>query len=866
MNQRGFPISTAYSSGSYITPNPKISRIFGFLVRIFCGIGGLLVSLWSSHAAGETVVLDPSRDNTIYEESGSDSSGNGAFFFSGKLGPHRSEALRRALLFFDIVNGDGQNAGIPAGSTINDVTLTLHISRSRPGNQSMAVHKLTQDWGEEGSFNAGFGGTGGKGGNAQTNDATWTHRFFDTPMTWMNLGGDFESSASDTASVGESGDATWSSAQMIADVQDWLDNPISNSGWILIGNESTQKSAKRFNSRQNGNNRPTLTIDFTPAGVPTTFTVNSNDDVDDGLCDTTHCSLREGIHAANSTTAADTIAFNIPGSGPHTIQTDSDFPIITEPVIIDGYTQSGASRNTNPPEFPINAVLKIELDGSNAGGSYGLFISAADCTVLGLVINRFGSGGIRIEGPGIRIIQGNFIGTDVTGSAALGNGLGVEILSAADNLIGGLQAAARNLISGNNGYGIYIDGIGATGNVVQGNFIGTDVTGTVDLGNGGAGVEIRNAPNNSLGGSQPGARNLISGNDFHGIRIWLPDAIGNLVQGNFIGTDLNGTGDIGNVSAGVAVSICTSMTRIGGIGPGESNVIAFNDNGVLVIECVPEAPTTSNSIRGNSIFRNGSLGIDLGADGVSPNDDLDGDTGPNNLQNFPVLSYSTLGLTRIVGALNSAPIEEFDLDFYASSSVDASNSDEGERYLGSAIVMTDGSGEASFDITFSEFTIHGEYITATATDSSGNTSEFSPAVMFNDGTLDSWRSDRFDQVDLMDPAKEASVWGDSANPDGDTLTNLIEYFMGFDPLVNDGDDAIEASVDENGLSLSYRKSKVTPEAVGQVEWSTNLLDWFSSDITEVVVEDLGEVEVIEATVPINAGESEKFMRLRVDSQ
>ena len=827
----------------------------------------ILVSFWSHHAAGDIVTLEPSRDNTIYEESGSDSSGNGAFMFSGKTSPNRNEALRRALLFFDPVNGDGQNAGIPAGSRIDDVTLTLRVSRSRPGNQSMAVHKLTQDWGEEGSTNVGFGGTGGKGGNAHTNDATWTHRFFDTPMTWTNPGGDFVSSASDTASVGTSGDAAWSSAQMIADVQDWLDNPSSNFGWILIGNESTKETSKRFNSRQNGSNRPTLTIDFTPAGVPTTFTLNSNADVDDGLCDTTHCNLREAIDAANANFADDTIIFNIPGSGPHTIQPNSALPTISNPVIIDGYTQPGASPNTNPPGLGSNAVLMIELDGTNAGGASGLLLVGADCTVQGLVINRFEFAGIFIFGAGAsgNFVQGNFIGTDVNGSADLGNALsGVVIQDAANNKVGGSQAGARNIISGSDQAGVFILGLGASGNTLHGNFIGTDVTGTADPGNAFQGVTIQDAPGTIIGGSQAGEGNLISGNDSLGIWIMGTSSGTNILKGNLIGTDVTGTAELGNASEGVTIQDSPNNT-VGGSLSGEGNVIAFNNLSGVVVGSSSADTTTSNSIRGNSIFRNGSLGIDLGDDGVvSPNDDLDDDTGPNNLQNFPVLSYSTLGSTRIVGALNSAPIEEFDLDFYASSSVDASNSDEGERYLGSSIVMTDGSGEASFDITFSEFTIHGEYITATATDSLGNTSEFSPSVVFNDGTLESWRSDRFDQADLMDPAKEASVWGDSANPDGDRFTNLIEYFMGFDPLVNDGEDAIDFLVDENGLSLSYRKSKLAPDAVGEVEWSINLLNWFSTDITEVVVEDLGASEVIEATVPINSGENEKFMRLKVE--
>ena len=639
----------------------KMSPTVSFAYRTARILPLILASLWSPHAAGDIVTLEPSRDNTIYEESGSESSGVGAFLFSGKTGPNNSGALRRTLLFFDIVNGDGQNAGIPPGSTIDNVTLTLRVSRSRSGNESMAVHKLTQDWGEEGSTNVGFGGTGGKGGSAQTNDATWTHGFFNISMSWTNPGGgDFELSASDTASVGESGDGTWSSAQMIADVQDWLDNPSSNFGWIIKGNESTQRTAKRFNSRENGSNPPTLTIDFTPGSAGTTFTVNSNDDVDDGLCNTTHCSLREAIDAANSTTGTDTITFNIPGSGPHSIQPSSALPTITDPVIIDGYTQPGASPNSNPLGLGSNAVLVIELDGSNAGSADGIFITAADCTVQGLVINRFGFAGIYILGAGAsgNVVQGNFIGTDVTGSVDLGNAFpGVEIQDAPNNTVGGSQAGQGNVISGNDENGIYIVDAGASGNLVQGNYIGTDltgtaklgnafpgveiqdapnntvggsqvgegnvisgndasgifiigtdVTGTADLGNSLVGVQIQNAPNNTVGGLEAGARNVISGNDQSGIFIVLGEASGNTVQGNYIGTDASGSADLGNTFSGVAIQDAPGNT-VGGSQAGEGNLISGNDNrGVFILG----NDASGNVVQGNFIGTDLTGTADLG--------------------------------------------------------------------------------------------------------------------------------------------------------------------------------------------------------------------------------------------------------------
>ena len=127
-------------------------------------------------AAGDTVTLDASRDNTIYEEDGSESSGNGTLLFTGDTGPTNNGLSRRALVFFDIVNGDGQNPGLPADATIDDVTLTISVVFARSGAQTTTIHKLTADWGEAGSPNSGTMGSGG-GGDAQTNDATWTHRF-----------------------------------------------------------------------------------------------------------------------------------------------------------------------------------------------------------------------------------------------------------------------------------------------------------------------------------------------------------------------------------------------------------------------------------------------------------------------------------------------------------------------------------------------------------------------------------------------------------------------------------------------------------------------------------------------------------------
>jgi YVTN family beta-propeller protein len=208
-----------------------------------------------------------------------------------------------------------------------------------------------------------------------------------------------------------------------------------------------------------------------------------------------------------------TIHFNIPTGDPgfhsatnsYTITPLSVLPTITGALTIDG---------TSEPGFAGTPI--IELDGASAGsGVNGLTIPAANSTIEGLVINRFGGIGIVINGSGAsgNVIQGNYIGTDVTGTVALANGSnGVTISTGAtNNTIGGTTAGARNLISGNSGKGVEILGAGTMGNVVEGNYVGTDVTGTATLGNAFAGIQIDSqASGNTIGGSAPGAGNVIA--------------------------------------------------------------------------------------------------------------------------------------------------------------------------------------------------------------------------------------------------------------------------------------------------------------------------------------------------------------------
>jgi spore coat protein A len=212
----------------------------------------ILVSILAGNASAAVVTLQASKDNSMYGEDLTYSNGAGDYFFTGRT---KNSALRRGLLAFNLV---GQ---IPVGSTINSVTLTLYKSRGKGSAKDVSLHLVQAEWGE-GTSHAG--GEEGEGTDATTNDATWSHRLWPS-TTWTSLGGDYLGTASATTGVGGTGFYTWSTASMASDVQFWLDNPGSNFGWILIGEEDSDLTARRFDSRTNGtvSQRPTLEIDYT---------------------------------------------------------------------------------------------------------------------------------------------------------------------------------------------------------------------------------------------------------------------------------------------------------------------------------------------------------------------------------------------------------------------------------------------------------------------------------------------------------------------------------------------------------------------------------------------------------------------------
>ena len=225
--------------------NIKTLLTLTFAIALGCNI--------ANSVSAAIINLIPSEDNTLYEydpAEGDHSNGAGFHFFAGENGMGE---LRRGVLAFDIAGT------IPAGSTITAVSLTMNMSMTPAGALTVELHKLLADWGE-GTSHAPMGE--GDGAPATPNDATWRHRFFDT-IFWTMQGGDFSATVSASQSVGGVGQYTWSSAQMVADVQSWLDSPTNNFGWLVLGDETASATAKRFDTRESAS-PPVLTIQYIP--------------------------------------------------------------------------------------------------------------------------------------------------------------------------------------------------------------------------------------------------------------------------------------------------------------------------------------------------------------------------------------------------------------------------------------------------------------------------------------------------------------------------------------------------------------------------------------------------------------------------
>lgn len=542
-------------------------------------------------------------------------------------------------------------------------------------------------------------------------------------------------------------------------------------------------------------------------------------------------SLRDAITNANACIGKDTILFDIPGTGPHTISPLSPLPAITDTVFINGYSQPGAVEATASSD----AVLMIEVAGGSAGNTSGLHVqNTPDCKISGLCLNTwlgFGGGngagillqnanraevvgnyigtdptgsfagfnrqagiivsgnsldvliggdspgdlnlisgnenaGIQISGDsGIvrrTIIQGNFIGTDISGTMRISNFYGITVNNGDSTLIGGLGPEDGNLISGNSFFGIEFGSTGVN-SVVEGNLIGTDAAGLSGLGNGsaaftfpsGAGIHVQGGPNR-IGGFNVVGGNTISGNSrgiliepsFGSQQSALPVS-GIDILGNRIGVDVNGVMPLGNFATGVMfvhdpgfgivvpAGGVLKENFVGGFFPPHANVIAYNGNATLGTQAYDSAGVairssfTPTNVRGNTrilqnrIYFSGGLGIYIA---------------PNSLINPPEYKAPVLisavrdcptNTTTINGELQANdPNTSYRIEYFFNFSPDPSGTGEGENFLGSGFVVTDGSGNASFSHPFPATQIPtGTCISSTATAlDTGNTSVFSNNV------------------------------------------------------------------------------------------------------------------------------------------
>ncbi len=488
--------------------------------------------------------------------------------------------------------------------------------------------------------------------------------------------------------------------------------------------------------------------------------------------------LRWAILEVNAGTGPGSISFDIPGDGVQVISLEQPLPAITNPVLIEGTTQ---------PNYSGSPLIEVDGAGLHAPGTNGLVLSAPSSTVEGLSIVGFSSGSgivMNAAANGTQVLA-SYVGFSAAGGRASPNQTGISILGASNNTIGGAGAGSGNVISGNNGDGLVIDaGSGlASNNEIIGNLIGTNPAGAIAVGNGGSGVDLIGATGTGIGQPATGAGNVISGNGGSGIEllagatgtiiqnneiglaldatsalgnggdgIYLSDVPWNqiggtdkfdsnligcnhgnginaqgsssntLVEGNCVGTDLSATLNRGNQSSGI--ELASSSNTIGGTIGGAGNTIDYNGAGQTGSGVQLVGSPTFDQFLSNSIYENAVLGINLG-NGPTPNHQP-GTAGPNNYQNYPVLqaAQSDGSLTTVQGKLNALPSTKYLIQFYCSVTSSASGFGQGQTLIGSELVPTDGSGLATFVYPLSVATTPGQWISATATDPAGDTSEF----------------------------------------------------------------------------------------------------------------------------------------------
>ncbi|KAA5539094.1 DUF4347 domain-containing protein [Roseiconus nitratireducens] len=554
-------------------------------------------------------------------------------------------------------------------------------------------------------------------------------------------------------------------------------------------------------------------------------------------------SLREAIEASNHTSGLEEILFDLDGSGSHTISLASALPVISDAVVIDGTSQTG---------WIAGSFLPIVIDGNGYGNGLELSATAGGSVIQGLVIRDFsgdainvaaGADGVAITGnwigqftsdggdagdaerngaAGIRIasnnvtvgsgtaegrnvlsgnadgivlqgnvsgtlIMGNYIGTDVSGNSLRGtNDRGIYVEGEVTaTVIGGTAVHEGNLIAGSLANAIEFNGPDVDGNVISGNQIGVSADGTRNLGVGGHGIAIFNGGDDTqiLG-------NQIAGAGGDGIHLSGVSSF-SIVRGNTIGTDAGGNADWGVGGHGIFLTAGARETLIGGVAPGQGNLIAYSGQAVSSAAGVRIDPSAGvgNTIRGNSIHDNAGSGIDLGETGDTANDPGDIDSGGNQIQNWAVLNQATIsddGTFTYELDTTTLAAGNYTVDFYVGDS--SSGSAEGERYLGSISGVAGGSLSVVGSLS-SVVLAPGEIVTLTVTDSAGNTSEFCVGVPVVDA----------DQP----PGVLSAITDTDSAADGVMENSPVGTTVGITALAtdSDGDNVVTYSLDDSSGGL-----------------------------------------------------------------
>lgn len=481
---------------------------------------------------------------------------------------------------------------------------------------------------------------------------------------------------------------------------------------------------------------------------------------------------------------------------------------------------------TNTLANLFNGVAVLSGTGNVIGGT----TAGAGNVISGNTLN-----GVFFTGGGSNLVAGNRIGTDFTGTLRRANGNSGVRIETAGNVIGGTTAFERNVISGNANSGVLLFGAAASNNVIAGNFIGTDAFGLSALGNSFHGVSVTNAPRNSLGTAEPGGGNLISGNVKSGLSLTGPGATRNTAHGNFIGTDVNGMSALPNIVGAINL-LRAGTNFIGGAEPGAGNLLSGNENVVVYVNNANgnvfrgnslglradgtaalanflhgfELLSTSsrnviggtkpgegnriantqsagydgvrvrdgsvgNVIRGNSMFNNGSTSVN----GLAIDWSADGPTTVSEPQFPALLSAAGQHLTTISGTLNGLGGTSYTLDFYGNTAPDISNYGEGRRWLGAVTVTTSGGGTATFTVSLTNAFAVGGFLSATTTDAAGSTSEFALTIPIAP-SVDSDGDGMPDDFEIAFGLNSGVEDGD-LDADGDGAENLQEFLAGTRP-------------------------------------------------------------------------------------